>query len=95
MIKQTKVNQFLNPIKGSNAKTLSIELEEMEKMRLRDKILSKWNICPNGKLSYREITSFNQIYHAIRCNIAVKIFSDRKSGEFKIFYGREISSYWK
>ena len=41
MIKQTMVNQFLNPIKGSNAKTLSIELEEMEKMRLRDKILSK------------------------------------------------------
>ena len=36
MIKQTRVNQFLNPIKGSNAKTLSIELEEMEKMRLTE-----------------------------------------------------------
>jgi hypothetical protein len=65
----------------------------MEKMRL-----TETKFIPN-ETSVRienyptDITSFNQIYIPLRCNIVVKIFSDIKSGEFKIFYGGEISSY--
>jgi hypothetical protein len=54
--------------------TLAIGLKGMEKMRLTETKFIPNETSVRIKNYPKEITSFIQIYHPLRCNIVVKIF---------------------
>jgi len=94
--KQTRFNQLLKSLEGSNPKTLSVRLREMEKIGLiKRKVYSheapiRIEYYPTEKgLALQPILDMMAAYSMRYCS--KDVFKDAKPREFKEVYGRDIA----
>ncbi|MGC2427813.1 MAG: helix-turn-helix domain-containing protein [Nitrososphaeraceae archaeon] len=94
--KQTRFNQLLKYLEGTNPKTLSVRLREMEKIGLiKRKVYShespiRIEYYPTEKgLALQPILDMMAAYSMRYCS--KDVFKDAKPREFKEIYGRDIA----
>jgi DNA-binding HxlR family transcriptional regulator len=95
-LKQTRFNQLLNSLEGSNPKTLSVRLKEMEKLGLiKRKVFSneipirvEYYLTEKG-LALQPILDMMAAYSMKYCS--KDIFKDAKPRDFKEIYERDIA----
>jgi DNA-binding HxlR family transcriptional regulator len=95
-LKQTRFNQLLNSLEGSNPKTLSVRLKEMEKLGLiKRKVFSneipirvEYYLTEKG-LALQPILDMMAAYSMKYCS--KDVFKDAKPRDFKEIYERDIA----
>ena len=95
-LKQTRFNQLLNSLEGSNPKTLSVRLKEMEKLGLiKRKVFSneipirvEYYLTEKG-LALQPILDMMAAYSMKYCS--KDVFKDAKPRDFKEIYRRDIA----